>query len=97
MNLLINNFICHHHIIIYKNEKMVDILLFIRWITIILSLTGLYYISKVLMLTRTTKMELIKARIFLNDTFLKKIGSIGSRSVCGYYYHTLALTSQCGP
>lgn len=49
---------------------ILNLLFAIQWATIIFSLVGLFYIAHVINITRTTKLEVIKARVFLDDRFL---------------------------
>lgn len=51
---------------------MADLIFFIQWIFIITSLIGLFLIGQIIRITRRTKPEILKARVFLNDRILMR-------------------------
>ena len=54
-------------------DTIQTVLYLIQFITISLALAGLFYILKVIRIVRAVDMEVIKARVFLNDTFVLKM------------------------
>ena len=54
-------------------DQILSVLYLIQFATIILALVGLFYVAKVIRIIRITDLDVIKAKVFLNDTFLLKL------------------------